>query len=146
MKKFKFELEIEDIPYSPETVKQLFGQEAEYNADYPEHVMASEKIHDLIRDAIQQVLHLKMLFFTQNKIDRIETLTEPNKSFWEYLCRKESEYLKIEKTVKCVIEIDTQEKLLEHFGKPPDDPEKEIYELTNKIMLQDTPGIVRIEG
>lgn len=43
------------------------------------------------------------------------------------------------------ITIDTEEKLIEHFGKPPEDKELQIYKLTEAILNQDRMGIIRVD-
>jgi hypothetical protein len=99
-KTFKFQLEVEDVPYAPDTVEYLFGKGSKHNADYPENVMATEVVSDLFKDAIMQVMDSKMNFISQRKIENVDTLEGSNKEFWDYLCKKEERYKKIEQSIK----------------------------------------------
>lgn len=101
-KTFKFQLEVEDVPYAPDTVEALFGQGATYNPDFPEHVMASETIDELLKDAVCHVLIMKMNFLCQHKVEDTAKLTGNNKYFWEHLCRKEERYRQIAASLKSV--------------------------------------------
>lgn len=103
MKKFYYQIEVEEIPYSPYTVEQLFGKGAKYNPDYSEDCIARETICDLIKDAIISVLKSKMDFISRKKCDS-DKLVGPDKQMWDYFCEKEARYRKIESTIKPLLE------------------------------------------
>ena len=99
---FKFELEVEAVPYRPDTVEYLFGKGASF-MDYPAHIMASEFLGELIKDAIGEVLHSKTLLIMRTKTDDPAEMNERDRMFWEYLCDKEERYNKIAKTTRPVL-------------------------------------------
>lgn len=100
MKKFKFEMEVEEIAYNEVSPKEIFGETATYNPDFPEHSFAIDRLHDLFQDAYYAVSMLKMQFIAQHKIENTDTLTGSNKIFWNYLCGKEDSYRKIQESIK----------------------------------------------
>ncbi len=101
MKTFKFEVSVESIPYSVDTVKELFGKGASYNSDYPENVLAQETILELMQDAIVSVLDSKISLMARSKIGLdITKLTDSDKGLWDYLENKEAMYRKIKASVK----------------------------------------------
>lgn len=99
MKKFYYQIEIEDVPYTSDTVEELFGKGATYNSDYSEDSIAREFLCEFIKDAICSVLDSKMNFIMRKKVDA-ENLVGADKQFWDYLCAKESRYRKIESSIK----------------------------------------------
>ncbi len=102
VKPFKFQVEVEDVPYNKDTYQDLYGVDAGFMDDYPENVCATEVMYEMVKDAICEVLEAKMRFIVQHKIQDVDTLTGQDKMFWDYLCRKEDRYRKIEATIKPV--------------------------------------------
>jgi hypothetical protein len=54
----------------------------------------------MIKDALSHVLLMKMKFLSKDKIQDTETLEGQNKIYWEYLDRKEKNYMQIENSLK----------------------------------------------
>lgn len=101
-KTYKFQVEIEAVPYTPETVEGLIGKGATYIDDYPEYVQAAEIMGDLLKDAICSVLEAQSNFLVQHKVQDVNKLEGSDKLFWQHLQDKEALYRRIEKTVKFV--------------------------------------------
>lgn len=100
-KSFPFKVEVEAVPYGPETVEYLFGKGAPYIADYSEDTMARDVIFELVKDAITYCLKAKMDFLVKTKQEP-ENMNERDKAFWDYLENKEQQYRKIEKTISSI--------------------------------------------
>lgn len=100
-KKFKFQIEVEEVPYASNTVEEIYGEGSTYNSDFPEYSIAIDNVHMLFQDAITNISFLKMNFLSRNKIDDVENiLDESNRMFWQFLCAKEEKYLEMQKSLK----------------------------------------------
>lgn len=100
VKKFKFQLEVEAVPYNPSTVEKLFGKGASYIPDYPEHTMAAELVGELLKDAICQILELQSDFLVKHP--NMDALSPTDAAYWKHLNSKATIYRNIEKTLKHV--------------------------------------------
>ena len=98
-KVFPFKLEVEAVPYGPETVEYLFGEGATYITDYPEDTMARDIVFEMVKDAITYCLEAKMDFLAKTKKEP-EDMNERDKAFWDHLEGKEKQYRKIEQTIR----------------------------------------------
>lgn len=99
-KVFSFQIDVEAVPYNPDTVKYCFGKKSGYNPDIKEDCFASELVSTMIRDALTYVFQAKMNFCAQHKIDDTSKLEGTNKDFWNFLEDKEQRYSKILDTYK----------------------------------------------
>ena len=98
-KTFIYQFGVDAVPYNPDTVEYCYGEEASYNADYPEDVFGREIAFEMIKDAICYVLEAKMNFLVEHKVE-VSKLEGQAKAFWEYLQEKEDNYRLIEKSIK----------------------------------------------
>ncbi len=96
---FKFTIEVEAIPYSKDTVKYLFGEDAEYIPDYSEDTIARDTIFDLVKAAICSAIDSKINFLVSIRKDEkdIDTI---NKERLYYFDKVIEQYKAIEKTIK----------------------------------------------
>lgn len=100
---FSFQIDVEAVPYIPETVKCFFGEGVKYDPKIPENWEAWEFVGEMVKDAICHVLEAKCNFICQNKIEDETKLEGRNKEFWAWLEEKEARYRKIEKTIKPMV-------------------------------------------
>lgn len=96
---FVYEMSCDGVPYTPETVKYLFGQECSYNPDYPEDVCVRERVYDLFNEALFGVKEFKMMALMKLKD---KTPAESDKMYMEYLDRKIDLYEKLRDSFKFV--------------------------------------------
>jgi len=90
-KKYKFIIEVEAIPYRPDTVKHLFGEGAEYMPCYSEDIMARELVLEFAKTAVCAALEDKINFLSSQLHDgsssvystHIDRLNETIKQFKE---------------------------------------------------------------
>ena len=93
-KKFRYQIEIEAIPYNKETAKDMFGTSPEHIDEYNEDLMARQIFHDMIRDAINGKLELRSLAL------KIKDDTFGRQELIDYLMTQIDMYEQIEKTIK----------------------------------------------
>lgn len=99
-KTFTYQFNIDAVPYDSDTAAEYyFGTGATYNPDYSEDMYSRGIAFDMIKDALSHVLLMKMKFLSKNKIQDTEILEGQNKLYWEYLDRKEKNYLQIESSL-----------------------------------------------
>jgi len=63
-KTFFYEIGIEEVEHSEETVKWAFGEDATYLSGYGEDVHAREFLHSMIQDAIRHNYEMQMQILT----------------------------------------------------------------------------------
>ena len=89
-KRFVYEISIEDVPHTAETVQEALGTDY-FNSDFGIDVHASMNLGELFQDAIGQCLMLGL-----------RAAGDENKQLMEYEDKKFKLYCKIQDTMKLV--------------------------------------------
>jgi len=84
--KFVFEISIDAIPHTSETVEYVFGGKF-YNPDFGIQTHASEKVFTVLNDALCGFLHAELKHLAECKCE-VEDMNENQKRFYDYLHRK----------------------------------------------------------
>ena len=102
MKTFKYEIEVNGIEYSSETVESLFGKGAIYEPDFREDCIAGEVLYDAFKYAIQFLMESKMNLLIKTKISP-DKMTPEDKAYWNYLEDKIKKYEEIRDSIKLIV-------------------------------------------
>lgn len=110
MKRFTYQIQLDDIEYSPETVEEIYGKGSSYNPDFREDSLALETLGSLFQDAIGHSLMMTTSFLAEEKPPENEKeWTERQRSYFQYLKRKRLLYEAIQKTLKLVKSENTKD-------------------------------------
>jgi hypothetical protein len=107
-KLFSYRVDVEAVPYVSETSTYWYGENVAYNPNYPEDIFAQEVLLGMITDATTHVLRMQMDCISGYKLENEETIPEgPVKIYWQWLKDKLEKYRQIEKSVKLLVEGDS---------------------------------------
>lgn len=109
-KTFGYQINVDVVPYRPDTVEYFFGKDSSYIPDYTEDTFGRDIIHSMVKDAITYVLQAKLEFYSQNKIQDDTQLNENQKEFLKYLDEKFEMYSSMENSITSLGLVDTTTK------------------------------------
>ena len=101
--KFTYQFELEAVPYCPENLKTIHGEDGGYSSDFPSDTWCTEMVFEMIKDAIVHMRMTQMKYMAAHKVPDENPLPE-HKAFLNYCEKKIDWYERIEKSMKCVKE------------------------------------------
>ena len=97
--KFVYEISVDAVPHNEKTCTEIFG--GGYNPDFPINTHASELIGTVLQDAVIACIRAETRHLAECKCE-IKDMTEAQKRFHDFLCKKTSIAEAVEKSLKFV--------------------------------------------
>lgn len=86
-KKFKYQMEVEGVTYTPSNIEILFGEEGHY-VGLPEDAFVTEEVGDLFQDALTNAYSNLLDFMASQKLQSDQSLWTPFQVSYVNRCKE----------------------------------------------------------